>query len=155
VRWFRDEYLPFLTEKRLKLDFKYSLDRDGFYARFQELERKVDGFREENARLGEGMAGHEIELEMRKRFGKLRREIEADAAKLFHAVRVFAQELEEDADGDGVKCLNPNDRVAFDTIEGRRALEGRTVRKGLDAMAKLASEVVGFLHVPDIESQES
>ncbi|HUI71782.1 MAG TPA: hypothetical protein VL354_14780 [Spirochaetia bacterium] len=155
VSWFRDEFLPFLTEKRLKLDFKYSLDRDGFYAQFQEVERKLDGFREENGRLAAGMAGHELELEMRKRLGKLRREIEADAAKLFHAVRSFAQELSEDADGDGVKCLNAKDRVTFDSIEGRRALEGRTVRKSLEAMARLASEIVTFLQVPDMESQES
>jgi len=42
MRWFRDEYLPFLTEKRLKLDYKYSLDRDAFYAKFQDVERKLD-----------------------------------------------------------------------------------------------------------------
>ncbi|HTP60421.1 MAG TPA: hypothetical protein VMM82_15975, partial [Spirochaetia bacterium] len=101
MRWFRDEFLPFLTEKRLKLDFKFSLDRDAFYARFQEVERKLDGFREENRRIRESTAGHDMEIEMKKRMGKLKREIEADAAKLFHAVRVFARELSEDAMGEG------------------------------------------------------
>jgi hypothetical protein len=155
MRWFRDEFLPFLTEKRLKLDFKFSLDRDGFYARFQEVERKLDGFREENTRLREGATGHEMELEMKKRFGKLKREIEADAAKLFHAVHVFARELSEDAIGEGVKCLNGSERIEFDRIEGKRALEGRTVRGALEDMGRLATEVEQYLNVPDIESQES
>lgn len=155
VRWFREEFLPFLTEKRLKLDFKYSLDRDGFYARFQEVERKLDDFSEENAGLAEGVAGRELELEKRKRLGKLKREIESDAAKLFHAVLVFARDLKEDAEGEGVKCLNGEERIAFDSIEGRRALEGKTVRSALDQLARLASEVEAYLNVPDIESQES
>jgi hypothetical protein len=155
VAWFRDEFLPFLTEKRLKLDYKYSMDRDGFYARLQEVERKLGGFREENARLQEGVVGHEMELEMRTRFGKFKREIEADAAKLFHAVSVFAQDLGEDADGEGVKCLNGNERIEFDSIEGKRTLQGRNVRNALHEVAQLASEIERYLNVSDIESQES
>lgn len=155
VGWFRDEFLPFLTEKRLKLDYKHSLDRDAFYARLQEVERKLEGFREENARLGEDLAGYEMELEMRKRFGKLKREIETDAAKLFHAVHVFASDLGEDAAGEGVKCLNGNERIEFDSIEGKRALQWWSVRKALGELAQLASEIGQYLNVPDIESQES
>ncbi len=154
MRWFREEFLPFLTEKRLKLDFKFSLDRDGFYARFQDVERKLEDFREEVTRLGEGVAGREMELEVRKRMSKLTRQIEADASKLFQAVKVFARELVEDADGEGVKCLNGAERIAFDSIEGTRVLEGRTVRGALDELARLASEVEEYLNVPDIESQE-
>jgi len=155
MRWFREEFLPFLTEKRLKLDFKFSLDRDGFYARFQDVERKLDGFREENHRLQESTTGHEMESEMKRRVGKLKREIEADAARLFHAVRVFAQELSEDAMGEGVKCLNGNERIEFDSIEGKRTLEGRTVRGALDDVGRLGSEIERYLNVPDLEGQES
>ena len=155
ARWFREEFLPFLTQKRMKLDFKYSLDRDGFYARFQEVERKLDHFREENARITEGAVGRELELEMRKRIMKLKRQVEIDAARLFHAVRVFAADLGEDAEADGVKCLNGAERVAFDPFEGHRALEGRTVREALSELSRLASEAEAYLNVPDIERQEN
>ncbi len=60
-----------------------------------------------------------------------------------------------DAYGEGVKCLNGREKIAFDDIEGRRALEGRTVRDALDELARLASEVGSCLNVPEIESQES
>ncbi len=155
ARWFRDEFLPFLTEKRLKLDYKFSLDRDAFYAKFQEVERRLDEHREESARLAGGMASREMEQQLRKRITKLRRQIEADAAKLFGELLAFAQELGVDAYGEGVKCLNGRERIAFDSIEGRRELEGRTVRDALDELARLASEVGRYLNVPDIEASES
>ena len=155
VRWFRDEYLPFLTEKRLKLDFKYSLDRDAFYSRLQEVERKLKDFRGETAQLAQGIVSRDMEIEMRKRVIKLKRHVEADAAKLFQAVRVFARELQEDAAGDGVKCLNGGELIEFDPIEGERVLEGKTAREALQELSWLASEVEAFLNVPDIDSQET
>ncbi len=155
ARFFQAEFLPFLTEKRLKLDFKFSLDRDGFYGRFQELERKLSDFREENARLIAGVVSREMELEMRRRITKLKRLIESDAARFFSAVEAFCEELIEDVKGDGVKCLNGSEQIAFDNIEGDRLLEGRKVREALAELAGLSSEIVAYLNVPDIDSQES
>lgn len=155
ARWFRDEFLPFLTELRLKLDYKFSLDRDGFYARFRELERKLDHFREENERVAGGVPSREMELEMRKRLTKLRRQNGVDAARLFHALAAFADELGEDAHGEGVKCLNGRERISFESIEGSRALEGWFVRDALAELGRLASEVERYLNIPDIESQET
>jgi hypothetical protein len=155
ARYFEREYLPFLTEKQLKLDFKFSLDRDAFYNRFQELQRKIENFREENARLAEGMVSRDMELEIRKRSYKLTRLIGVDAARFLRAVGRFCGELQEDARGDGVKCLNCNAEISFDHIEGERVLEGRTVRDALLELEQFASEAVSYLNIPEIESQES
>jgi hypothetical protein len=148
ARFFQSEFLPFLTEKRLKLDYKFSQDRDGFYRRFKELERKLDDFREEAARLLEGIVNREIALEMRKRIIKLKREIKLDMAKLFRAVQGFCEELIEDAEGIGVKCRNGSEEIAFDDIEGKHLLEGLWVTDALAVLAGLASEVVAYLKSP-------
>ena len=73
VRYYEKEYLPFLTEKQLKLDFGLSFDRDRFYNTFQALERKMASYREENRRILEGMVGRDMELEVRKRNSMLTR----------------------------------------------------------------------------------
>ena len=73
ARHFEAEYLPFLTEKQLKLDFKFSMDRDGFYRRFQGLDRKVKDFLEEHKRLEDGVFSKDMETEVRKRSFKLKR----------------------------------------------------------------------------------
>jgi len=155
ARFFQAEFLPFLTETRLRLDFKFSLDRDSFYGRFQDLERKINDFRDENSRLVEGIVSREMELEMRKRTSKLKRQIQGDAAKLFRAIQAFCEELIEDARGDGVKCLNGDELVVFDQYEGKRALKGRMVREALAELSRLSLEIVTYLNVPDTDSEET
>src|SRR5208337_3334498 len=59
ARHFENEFLPTLTEKQLKLDFKYSLDRDAFYNSFQAIQRKISSYRDENKRLAEGLVSRE------------------------------------------------------------------------------------------------
>ncbi len=155
TRYFEDEFLPFLTEKQLKLDFKFSLDRDGFYNSFQALQRKIDNYRDECRRLAEGMVSRDMEMEIRKRALKLTRHIEVEAARFFRALERFSGELGEDARSDGVKCLNCDAEISFDTIEGRRLLEGRRVSDALGLLRELALEAVAYLNIPEIESQEN
>jgi hypothetical protein len=155
VRHFQAEYLPFLTEKQLKLDFKFSMDRDGFYRRFQELDRKIVDFLDERRRLDEGLFSKDMETEVRKRGFKLKRLIAVEASRFFRSIERFAKELVEDANGDGVKCLNGEREIAFDEIEGKKSLEGKTVLEALGELGALAAEVVAFLNIPEIETQEN
>jgi len=152
VRFFQGEFLPILTEKRLRLDYKFSFERDGFYGRYKEIERSLNDFREENARLSNGTLRREREPESYTRVLKLRGRIKTDSAKLFRAVHSFCEELIEDADGDGVKCLNGREEIVFDQIEGARLLAGRKVTDALVVLAGFSSEVVAYLNVPVVES---
>ncbi len=155
ARHFEAEYLPFLTEKHLKLDFKFSMDRDGFYRRFQGLDRKITDYLDERKRLEEGVFSKDVETEFRKRGFKLKRVIAVEESRFFRALARFAGELVEDASGDGVKCLNAEREVAFDQIEGRKTLEGKTVLNALQELESLAEEAVAYLNIPEIETQEN
>jgi len=155
AEYFQREYLPFLTEKHLKLDFSFSLDRDSFYQKLHGLWRRIEDFRKEHERLGEGNIRRDMEAEIRKRGFRLLRVITVEAARLFRGTRRFCRELLEDADEEGVKCLNADGEIEFDSIEGDRALEGRTVRSALEEMEGFASEAIEWLNVPELESQEN
>jgi len=155
VRQYEREFLPFLTEKQLKLDFTHSLDRDAFYNSFQAIQRKISGYRDESRRLAEGLVSRDMELEIRKRTLKLTRLIQAEAARFFRSIERFCGILIEDAHGDMVKCLNCSGVISFDSIEGARLLQGRTVGGALGDLREFAAEAVAFLNIPDIESQES
>ena len=152
---FEKEFLPFLTEKQLKLDFKYSLERDSFYNSFEAIRRKMASYGDENRALRQGLVNREMELEVRKRMVKLTRHIQAEAARFFSTLVRFCQDLEDDAHGDMVKCQNCNGVIHFDPIEGDRLLQGRTVGGALRELRLFAAEAVTYLNVPDIDSQES
>jgi hypothetical protein len=152
ARFFQSEFLPILTEKRLRLDYKFSIERDSFYGRHKDLERSLNDFREENARLATGAVRREMEKESYTRLIKLRGKIKSDSAKLFRAVHGFCEELIEDADGDGVKCLNGREEILFDEIEGTRLLAGRRVTDALVVLAGFASEVIAYLNVPETDN---
>jgi hypothetical protein len=155
VASYEKEYLPFFTEKHLKLDFKFSMDRDGFYSSFQALQRKIGNYRDESRRLAQGVVSRDMETEIRKRALKLTRNIEVDAAKFFRAIERFCDELSEDARGDAVKCLNCDAEISFDQIEGSRSLQGRLVSDALAELEEFADEAVAYLNIPEIEVQES
>jgi hypothetical protein len=154
ARHFELEFLPFLTEKQLKLDFTFSMDRDGFYTVFQSLQRRIGEYREENRRLAEGMVSRDMETETRKRAFKLTRLIGVEAARFFRTIGRFCDELGEDARGDAVKCLNCEEEISFDMIEGSRLLQGRKVSEALAELEDFASEVVEFLNIPELETPE-
>lgn len=152
---FEREFLPILTETRLKLDFKHSLERDGFYRRFQEVQRRLDDWQEAHRRLDDGGFNRDLESEVRTRIFKLERNLAVEASRLFRAVQRFAAALVEDARGDGVKCLNGDDPIEFDRIEGERLLAGLPVVDALQALESFAEEVAGYLRVPDVEGPEN
>ena len=155
VRRFEREFLPFLTAQHLKLDFKFSLDRDSFYNACQALLRSLGDYREECRRIAEGSVSKDLERETRARAMKLTRSIAAEGAKLFRSVERFAAELSADASSEGTKCLNGNAEITFDAVEGQRILQGGRVKDGLVQLGRLASEVMAYLNVPEVEIQES
>jgi hypothetical protein len=152
---FEKEFLPLLVEARLKLDFKYSLERDQFYAQVQDLLSRAKDFIDAHRRIAEGALPKDMGMEMRKRNFKIKRLLGVEEARLFRKALRFSQDLIEDARADGVKCLNAEDPIEFDTIEGKRLLAGRTVVHGLEEMRDLATEALDFLNIPDIETQET
>jgi len=155
TRQFGGVFLPLLTEKRLKLDFKFSIGRDGFYNGYQGLLRALEGYRVETQRLAGGDIGREMETELRKRAIRVTREVAIEGARFFRGLERFAAQLAADARDDGVKCLNGGQTIAFDKIEGDSGLRGLTVADALERMRDFAREALAFLNIPEIEIQEN
>lgn len=154
LAYFESEFLALLSEMRLKLDFKYSLERDSFYHRFENLRRLLLDIREDTSRLEEYL-GQKHEEEMRLRSFKKNRNVIMESDKLFRDLIHFAGSLTEDIAAAGSVCLNAIDVLRFDKIHGHRALDGLPVAKALAELHSFAREVVEFLNVPQIDSQES
>ena len=151
---FEGEFLALLSETRLKLDFRHSLERDSFYHRFESLRRLLGDIREYTSRLGDQTV-QKHEEEMRMRGIRMNRNAILEAGKFFRNLIGFAGGLADDMAGSRSVCLNPDDLLRFDKLGGRRLLEGLSVQKAIGTLLEFSREVVEFLNVPQIESQEN
>ena len=151
--FFEEEFLSILSETKLKLDFKHSLERDSFYHRFENLRRVMDNVHEDSSTV-DLYSGQQHEEDMRKRSFKTKRNVIVEADKFLRSVVRFAGALVEDIEAGGLTCLNADDRLRFDKIEGKRFFEGRGVAEALVELKAFAREVIEFLNVPQIDSRE-
>jgi hypothetical protein len=154
LHFFEKEFLVLLSETKLKLDFKHSLERDSYYHRFENLRRLFDDLRDDSARMDEYFAQRHEE-DMRKRSFKKKHNVVLETDKFFRSLIRFSAVLVDDIVVQGSTCLNAGDTLRFTKMEGKRYLQGLTVQKALSQLNEFAQEVVTYLNVPQIESQDS
>jgi hypothetical protein len=154
LKYFDEELLVVFSERKMRLDFQHSMERDGFYHKFQDVERRLSDYEQELVRIEDGDFDAHAKSEMRKRTQRMKRVLIVETHRLLKSVLLFAKNLIEDIDSDGTQCLNGRDYIYFDALEGKRLLEGRTVLDALRITRDFVTEVMSFLNVPDFEVQE-
>lgn len=149
---FYDEFMIFLTPKKLRLDAKYSLARDKFYAEYHEIERDRQDYLKAAASGGEMIrSSHyttDVTTDIKSRTYKLKTNLLIKAARYFTKVRDFADEILEDLDAEGAICKNGDDVLMFNELPGIKYLGGLQVWYALKLLASFAREVLQFLNVP-------
>jgi hypothetical protein len=153
LNFFEEEFLTILSETKLKLDFKHSLERDSFYHRFENLRRLFDNVHDDSSTV-DMYSGQQHEEDMRKRSFKKKRNVIVEADKFMRSVMRFSANLVTDVEAGGLICLNADDTLHFDKLEGKRFFEGRKVRDALRELKGFAREAIEFLNVPQIEARE-
>lgn len=151
---FENEFLSILTERKMKLDFKYSLERDSYYNIYQELTKRVEDFEDQLVIIEKGKYTEGTLLEIKNRLLKKRRVLLIETDRFFRKIKKFTDELLKDIEKNGPECLNKDDLINFDEIEGERYLEGYTVTQSLQMLNTFAKEVILYLNLPEIIVQE-
>ena len=60
--FFYTEFLAIFSERKMKLDFKHSLDRDNFHQKFLGVKRRLDDYIQECIRIKGGLLKKEVEM---------------------------------------------------------------------------------------------
>ena len=152
--FFDREFLMIFSERKMRLDFQHSLERDSYYHRFQGTLRKMRDFHDELEQIKEAEERAGEKGERKKRILRMKRVLTIEADRLFDSVVRFTGELVMDIENDGLKCLNGNDSVYFDDVEGKKYLEGRKLNEALQSIREFSQEVIEFLNVPDFYIEE-
>ncbi len=151
TQYFDDEFLGMLTERKLRLDVKFSLERDTFYNLFSNLTRHRDDYLVEAGRVDSGEYSKSYEQDILRRLVEMRHNLFIEADRFFSRLGRFAHDLVDDINGDGILCQNAEDELEYTSIDREKALRGRKVRQGVSMLAELCDEVVDYLDIPDFQ----
>lgn len=146
---FEREFLPLLSEQRLKLDFEYSYERGHFYNNFQEFAKNFDNYLDDAVTLRDKHIHRIYEKDLKKRKESMRTQLMLEVDRFFRSLGRFTRTLILDCNGDKILCRNAEDSLNFDSFEGETRLKGLTVYKALLMLEKYAKEVVKYLNIPD------
>ncbi|HUX14038.1 MAG TPA: hypothetical protein VMW87_13485 [Spirochaetia bacterium] len=151
LRYFDEEFLGFLTPRKLKLDVKYSMVRDTFYNLYNQLERNLLNYQEESKRIGAGDYTKKYEDDILKRLVEMRNALFIESDRFFRRLRQFAEDLLDDLEEKQILCQNGDDFLSYSNIDRETALRGLSVKEAIGKVYELADESVDFLDVPDFQ----
>ncbi|MEW5815759.1 MAG: hypothetical protein AB1798_10260, partial [Spirochaetota bacterium] len=136
---------------KLKLDIKFSIERDGFYNQFSQLMRTLDALKYEMQRIEKGKYDKTHEQDIFKRKRTMKRAFTIEMDKFFKHVNEFSRALVEDLHGAGILCLNGNDILHYGRLDKEKLLRNITIREALQKLQQFSAEVGGYLNIPDFK----
>ncbi len=149
--YFEKEILCLFSEKKMKLDFTHSIERDSFYNKFNHVNRKMEDFIKESERINNTNLKDDYEFDTKLRKQKMQQILYIEIDKFFVNLNMFLEEILEDIDSSGYVCLNNADILHFDT---KTDLSGLVIRDAVVLVQEFISEVVKFLNIPEFMRKE-
>lgn len=153
VHYFGEEFLGMMTSRKVRLDVKYSVERDSYYDLYHQVQRSVENYRTEAQRISDGTYSKEYEVDILRRKVEMRHALLVEVDWFFRKVRRFSHELQEDIEGDGVFCQNPSEQLQYSSLDRESVLRGKTVEEGIVALGDLAEEIVEYLGIPEFQQR--
>lgn len=150
---FEREFLGMFTSRKLRLDVKYSVERDTFYDIYHQVERNLENYQTEADRIADGTYAKQYETDVLKRKVEMRHAVLIDLDWIFRRLRRFAKELIADSAADGVLCQNPSDTLQYDRVDREQLLRGKTVQEALMILYEFANEAVQYVDIPDFQQR--
>lgn len=153
MSYFEDEFLGMFTSRKLRLDVKFSVERDSFYDLFHQVNRSLDNYKTEADRISEGTYAKQYEGDVLKRKVEMRHAVLVEIDWFYRKANQFAMNLLEDIEGDGLFCQNPDEELNYTNIDKETVLRGKTVQNGIEELHEFAKEVIEYLEIPDFQQR--
>lgn len=153
LHYFEHEFLGMFTSRKLRLDVKYSVERDSFYDLFHQVSRSMKNYRTEADRIAGGEYAKQYEADILKRKVEMRHALLIEVDWFFRKLKRFAKELIEDIDGEGLFCQNPSEELTYSKLDQEQLLRGRTVEDAIRTLYEFAAEAVAYVDIPEFQQR--
>ncbi|MFP4375976.1 MAG: hypothetical protein ACLFP4_02930 [Spirochaetales bacterium] len=150
---FEAEFIGMFTSRKLRLDVKYSVERDTFYDIYHQVARTLMNYRTEADRIAEGSYAKQYEADVLKRKVEMRHATLVEVEWFFRRLRRFSKQLVTDIAGDGILCQNPHSELEYDTLDREKLLRNRSVAEALQMLWDFSSEAVAYLDIPEFQQK--
>ncbi|MFP4115331.1 MAG: hypothetical protein ACOC1I_03900 [Spirochaetota bacterium] len=151
--YFEREFLGMFTSRKMRLDVKYSVERDSFYDIYYQVSRSLQNYRTEADRIAAGSYTKQYEADILKRKVEMRHAVLIELDWFFRKLKRFAKELIEDIEQDELRCQNPSEPLEYTSLDGERLLRGQTVEEGIRMLYEYVSEAVDYLEIPEFQQR--
>lgn len=153
LHYLETEFLGMFTSRKMRLDVKYSVERDSFYDLFYQVSRSLKNYRTEADRIAEGSYTKQYEADILKRKVEMRHAVLVEVDWFFRKLRAFAKELIADIEGDALLCQNPREELSYSDLDQEEFLRGKTVEDGIRSLYAYASEAVEYVDIPEFQQR--
>ena len=145
---FENELWAALSDYHLKLDYYYSKEREKFYDKLENcrrlLKQYIDILEEYNKTTLESYKD-----KLRLMITKQARAFLIESVELMRDINEFLYKLLTDYENGGNIILNPNDKIIFSSIEGKKLLNEWRVIDGLRYILKFTEEYIKKIKIPE------
>ncbi len=153
MHYFGEEFLGMMTSRKIRLDVKYSVERDSFYDLYHQVQRSVDNYQTEAGRIADGTYSKEYEADLLRRKVEMRHALLVEVDWFFRKIRRFSGELLDDIEGEGVFCQNPTEPLEYSRLDRETVLRGKSVEDAIATLNELSEEIVEYLGIPDFQQR--
>ena len=154
VHYFEQEFLGMFTSRKMRLDVKFSVERDLFYDLIHQVSRSLKNYRMEADRIADGSYTKQYEADILKRKVEMRHTVLVEVDWFFRKLKRFAKELIADIEGDGLLCQNPEEKLNYSSFDQESLLRGYTVENGIRSLCEYSAEAVDYLEIPEFQQRQ-
>lgn len=146
---FENELWGPLSDFHLKLDYYYSHEREKFFSKSEILKRLIKQYIDILEELSSVEIPNNYTDKLKIMKNKHERVVLIEGVKFINEVDKFIDLLVGDFENQQNSILNPNDKIHFSDIEGKRFLEGWIVIDALKFIGKFCKEFMEIIRIPE------
>ncbi len=148
IEIFENELWGALSDFYLKLDYFHSRERDKFYNTLENVKRFI---REYVNTLNEftDTANDKYKEKLKSMRTKYSRSLLIDSVKFITDIMDFVNKLINDHESDGHIILNPDEKIMYSDIEGKRILDKWNIIDALRYIRDFCKEFIEAINLPE------
>ncbi|RME91485.1 MAG: hypothetical protein D6767_05085 [Candidatus Hydrogenedentota bacterium] len=150
IHVWEEEFMPALSESKVKLDYSNSTERDSHYALLENLKRQLKILTDAIEDYA-NTEREDLKLQLRDIRDRHMRHFLHETGVFLKKVHDFWKKILEDIRSGGMACMNQDEIIHMKgQFDAKSFLDGVVVSKAIETAVKFLDEAIDALNLPDL-----